>query len=44
MIKDTLDHGAIFYASNDLDCAATHAGLHINAKYTLETLCLYAQP
>ena len=39
MIKDTLDHARIFYTSNGFDCAATLTSLHINAKYTLETLC-----
>ena len=39
MIKDTLDHARIFYTSNGFDCAAALTSLHINAKYTLETLC-----
>jgi len=43
MIQYLFDHTMFFYAGHNLNCAATLAGLHINTKYALEALRLYAQ-
>ena len=43
MIQYLFGHSKIFYAGDDLDCAAKLADLHINNKCALEALRFYAQ-